>query len=71
MWFYSTPRIGGHQTLLDKQFCKSPIITEFPLYSIETAQLLQHRNSTFSYMKACSTAAVTMISEFEEATVMK
>eukprot|EP00957_Ditylum_brightwellii_P095068 7240253-Ditylum_brightwellii.AAC.1 len=70
-WFYNTPQIGGHQRLLKKQLLKFPVLTEFPAYRVETAAILQYRNYTVSYRKACPCAANNMLGEWFEAIEMR
>jgi hypothetical protein len=54
-----------------EQLVEFPVLQDFPLCRVETAQLLEHRNSTLPYRKACPTAVDSMISEFELATIME
>ena len=70
MWFYNILQIGGHQKLQDDQLNQFPILTQFPLCRVETAQLLQHRNETLSFCIACPGAVDNFIGEFENATAL-
>jgi hypothetical protein len=67
LYFYNTPRVGGHQKLTDIQLGKFPSLSQFPLCRVETAQLLQHRNEVVQFRKACPGAVKDMIGEFNNA----
>eukprot|EP00957_Ditylum_brightwellii_P058072 4403947-Ditylum_brightwellii.AAC.1 len=61
LWFYNTPRVGGHQKLTHGQLMQFPLLTQFPSCRIESAQLMNYRNATLPFRKVCPTAVVNMI----------
>eukprot|EP00957_Ditylum_brightwellii_P195031 14860290-Ditylum_brightwellii.AAC.1 len=61
--FYNTPRVGGHQKLMHGQLVQFPLLTQFPSCRIESAQLMNYRNTTLHFGKVCPTAVVNMIGE--------
>ena len=67
LWFYNTPRVGGHQQLTREQLMQFPLLMQFPSCRIESAQLMNFRNTKLPYRKVCPTAVVNMLGEWQDA----